>query len=891
MPTYGQYDVPSQETMVNLGVGQPDNKKLPLQLIKNSIRKFLDEENNPEILQYGDIPGYKRFREKLAKWLTEEYYCDVNEPAMEKYYVDCDELFITNGVTQALHLIMTSYMYQEDTILVEDPSYFIMINIFRDFGLEIMPISMEKDGLNIEELDSCIGTLHKQQDKVFLYTIPINHNPSGITMSEDKRLALAELCEKYSNFYVLADEVYHFLSWNKTENLVPLADYHPHIVSINSFSKILAPSLRLGWIYQNKKFDYDNGEDFIKLLSDSGLYDSTGGTGVLSSYLTENLIDSGELSSYIDECKSFLGSRCKTICDELKSLKENNLIDYEEPNGGYFVWLKVNDIKANDLLELAVKNRVKFHPGWKFTASKDKFDCYLRLSCSFYEEEDLKIGISRLKEVISQYKKIKVSVLGANGKLGKLIVDKIKEKEELSYIGSIDRDFNLSHLYSDNTVIVDVSSPEGTNSLISKLIEDEKKTPVIIGTTGEIDINLIEKYSKQAPVAIISNFSDGIPTIMEFSNYINQLPDSWSCKMIEKHHINKKDKPSGTAINWANTLNRMCDTESIREGETFGEHKLVLSNDNEEIIIEHKAKNREIFAIGSLKYIEWILSLKPGIYNKIDYSKYNKVRTRTYSASGNILMVVEFLDSKKWDSFVIEKTRENKELDGLIFLERYKNESGNMENKWTYFNRDGSCVPFCGNGVRCIGKYLVENYKELTGELFNGNNIKSKYKFDGEYVYFDSPKPVYIDSKNQVNKILSLTKQFEFLNILEVAIIIVGVPHIVILCNCDIFEVDKYVIEFISYSIHESVNTNFNINFVNINDRDNFRIRTYERGVNAETGSCGSGSLASFFYLNKINKLNDSSIIHYINDGMMEVNATGDPINKKFSLGGKVQRV
>ena len=165
--------------------------------------------------------------------------------------------------------------------------------------------------------------------------------------------------------------------------------------------------------------------------------------------------------------------------------------------------MKVNDIKANDLLELAVKNRVKFHPGWKFTASKDKFDCYLRLSCSFYEEEDLKIGISRLKEVISQYKKIKVSVLGANGKLGKLIVDKIKEKEELSYIGSIDRDFNLSHLYSDNTVIVDVSSPEGTNSLISKLIEDEKKTPVIIGTTGEIDINLIEKYSKQAPVAMI----------------------------------------------------------------------------------------------------------------------------------------------------------------------------------------------------------------------------------------------------------------------------------------------------------------------------------------------------------------------------------------------------
>ena len=674
MPTYGQYDVPKSDIMVNLGVGQPDNRKLPLNLVKSAMKNFIENEENPEVLQYGDISGYRRFREKLAKWLTKHNYANTSGD-----YTDCEinenELFITNGITHALHLIMTMYMYQDDTILVEDPSYFIMINIFKDFGLNVVPIPMEEDGINLEELEKKLDEISADQDKIFLYTIPINHNPTGITMSHEKRMLLASLCDIYHNFYVLADEVYHFLSWDKVKGekyVLPLADYHPNITSIGSFSKILAPSMRIGWVYQNRKFGTNDDEkDVVQTLTESGLYDSTGGTAVISSYITEFLIDNGELDKYVTECQSFLGSRCKALCQGLEPLKERGLIEFNEPNGGYFVWIKVNDIKATDLLELCIKNKVKFHPGWKFTALDNNFTDTIRLSFSFYEEDDLKIGAERISNTILNFHKIKVSVLGATGRLGSLIVEEINKNDNLVFNGAIGKDFDLSTISDTNNVIIDVSLPEATNKLLDSLIDKDMKVPLIIGTTGDLNMDLINEYSEGAPVSIISNFSDGIPTIIEMSQFLNQLPESWKCEMIETHHVNKKDNPSGTSKSWMGSLNRKCEIESLRNGDVFGEHKLTLSNNNEEIVILHKAKNRNIFAHGSIKYIDWILSQKPGLYNRIDYSNYNKLRTRKYSASGNILMVVEFLKESKWKQFVITESQKDKKLDGVIFLERY----------------------------------------------------------------------------------------------------------------------------------------------------------------------------------------------------------------------------
>ena len=122
--------------------------------------------------------------------------------------------------------------------------------------------------------------------------------------------------------------------------------------------------------------------------------------------------------------------------------------------------------------------------------------------------------------------------------------------------------------------------------------------------------------------------------------------------------------------------------------------------------------------------------------------------------------------------------------------------------------------------------------------------------------------------------------------------IAVGVPHIVIFCDCNIFEIDACIIEYLSKAIHSTVSSNFNINFVNVTDENNFQVRTFERGVNAETGSCGSGSLACFYYLLvKKNKINEECTVHYLNDGSMKLYRTNELANSKYHLGGKVELI
>ena len=121
--------------------------------------------------------------------------------------------------------------------------------------------------------------------------------------------------------------------------------------------------------------------------------------------------------------------------------------------------------------------------------------------------------------------------------------------------------------------------------------------------------------------------------------------------------------------------------------------------------------------------------------------------------------------------------------------------------------------------------------------------------------------------------------------------IAVGVPHIVIECNCDVFELDDCIIKYLSEAIHTSFSSNFNINFINTIDKENFKIRTYERGVNRETGSCGSGCIASFYHLyNKTTKVSNKCNANFLKSGSMVVYVDDDE-HPKYHLGGIVDKL
>jgi 4-hydroxy-tetrahydrodipicolinate reductase len=204
-----------------------------------------------------------------------------------------------------------------------------------------------------------------------------------------------------------------------------------------------------------------------------------------------------------------------------------------------------------------------------------------------------------------------VAVNGFKGKLGSKICETINKYDNLQMIEGIDRNYSLEHvdLYS---VIVDVSSPEGTKTLITKLNQLNKNIPLVIGTTGDLPTDLIKEYAKKSPVALISNFSFGIPEIINILKNINT--QNWNISIIEKHHMHKKDSPSGTAKTLKQVLNQDIYIESIREGEIIGEHCILLKRNDEEIIIEHKAKNRDLFANGAINYATWIVNQQCGIY-------------------------------------------------------------------------------------------------------------------------------------------------------------------------------------------------------------------------------------------------------------------------------------
>lgn len=638
MPKYSQYDIPNVNNMVNFGTGQPNNMLLPMQWFQETCKKMSTDmfgsnlNDHNQLLQYGAIAGYPAIRQKMAEWLSEKYYDKLisNDLEIEKK-IHPDQIFMTNGSTGALHLLISKYCESGESIIVDNPSYFLALNMFKEYGLTVEGIDLKSsDGTNIVELENRIKKINKekQQSVIFYYTIPTHHNPTGITISHAKRKKLAELCEKYPNLYIIADEVYHFLSFNSEIDFYPMADYHPKIVSIGSFSKILAPALRVGWIYQNTNLiNYDEAYGFIRGetgLNMSCVLDSSGGVNPIGFKFVEYALDKSDgirpIDQIIETHLAYLKQNCQMMIEYLEQFP--NVI-FCKPVGGYFLWLCCKSIKnTTNLLKVCETNKVKFHPGVKFSTN-GSFDNCIRLSFSYYNSNDILTGLDRLMDSIANYNKICVRVHGASGRLGSLIKKELLNCNDFNYLGDIKRIFDSNDfivMSPFNSLIIDVSSNDGTFNLVTYLIKTKNYIPLIIGTTGLVDktISLIKTYGSYAPVALISNFSEGIPLIRQMAKLSNELTPIWNFSMKEVHHVNKKDAPSGTAKTIMNEIIRKVPVESIREGDVIGEHILELTNGTETIKITHSVSDRTTFAKGCLNYAYWILTKNGGFFNSIN---------------------------------------------------------------------------------------------------------------------------------------------------------------------------------------------------------------------------------------------------------------------------------
>jgi 2-aminoadipate transaminase len=363
--------------MIDLAIGHPSPSLLPRELIRRAAEERLATDFTP-YLQYGYEPGDGSFRVALADFLSRNYGMAVKD----------SELFVSGGASQALDLVCTVYTKPGDTVFVEEPTYFLALRIFHDHGLRVVSVATDEQGLIMEALREQLNSLRP----VFLYTVPTHQNPSGATLPLDRRRRLVELSGE-KGFLILADEVYHLLTY-EGQAPPPLAAVSEQgtVLSIGSFSKILAPGLRLGWVQASPRL--------LRPLAECGLLDSGGGLNPFTSSFVLSALEAGMVDDHLGRLRTEYGRRLRTM----KTAVDGHLagrVECSPPRGGFFFWLRLPGGRdSGTLLGTAKKHGTSFVPGPVFSAAGGLQD-RLRVSFSYNRSEELKEGVQRLAESLS----------------------------------------------------------------------------------------------------------------------------------------------------------------------------------------------------------------------------------------------------------------------------------------------------------------------------------------------------------------------------------------------------------------------------------------------------------------------------------------------------------
>jgi len=367
------FDGAAPEGTINFGIGQPSADLLPVDLVRQASRSFF-ENAQPFELNYGVTQGDERFLDSLAGFLTKNYGAPTSN----------SELFVTGGNSQALDMVSVVCAKPGDTVFVEEPSYFLAFQIFRNHGLNIVGIPIDDDGLSVEALEQEL----KSHKPAFLYTIPSYHNPGGQCTTEERRRRIVELAQEH-DFLVVADEVYQLLYYyDAPPPAYGTMSASQRVLSLGSFSKILAPGLRLGWI--------QTSEHLRGQLKSHGFVNSGGSINHISSLIVRQAIDNGSLESHIQTLQQRYRSRVEAM-DEALHEHFDGIAEWTRPNGGYFFWLNFDEsVDTAPLREKAREVRAGFQGGAVFS-SQGQFGNCLRLSFAHYGETDIREGIARLR--------------------------------------------------------------------------------------------------------------------------------------------------------------------------------------------------------------------------------------------------------------------------------------------------------------------------------------------------------------------------------------------------------------------------------------------------------------------------------------------------------------
>ena len=372
-------------------------------------------QNSSYLFQYGPTVGTFDFRTKLAEFLTKGY----------KAKVEAADLVLTAGATYGLHMILSTLIDFDGFVFIDAVTYMIALEAIAEFPtLKIIPVKLNDDGVDLKDLEEKLK--EKKFDpkaKMFwgiYYTIPTFHNPTGILFSDGKftkidshdfltcecfteiQQALIKVARKYE-ILIACDDVYNLLPFDSDTPPKRLyaydsfddEDFKGHVISNGTFSKLLSPGVRVGWM--------ECAPRITKAFRHSGILKSGGAINNYTSGVVASLIELGLAESQLKKCLGAYKTQRDALCDVLDQCLPSSC-SFIKPKGGYFIWIKLpEDCDGGAVSDYCTKNyKVFCIKGTRFSI-ENKFRNFVRLSFAFHPPAVLSEAGRKLCLGINEY--------------------------------------------------------------------------------------------------------------------------------------------------------------------------------------------------------------------------------------------------------------------------------------------------------------------------------------------------------------------------------------------------------------------------------------------------------------------------------------------------------
>jgi 2-aminoadipate transaminase len=373
--------ITARPEVISLAGGLPDTSTFPPDTFA-AITQRIAAESCAKALQYGPTEGLPQTKECIASVM-----------AAEGMAVDPDHMLVTTGGQQVIDLVTKTLIDPGDVVIAEGPTYPGAVPVFCAYQADVVQIAMDSEGMRVDLLEQTLDRLDSEGRRPkFIYTVPSFQNPAGVTLSLARRRRLVELARE-RELLVLEDNPYGLLRYEGAA-LPPLhaLDEGIYVMYLGTFSKILSPGIRLGWVVAPPPVleKINLGKQAADLC-----------TSTLSQLMVQAWFEHGRWTSYVDSLIELYRARRDTMLDALADHFPAQA-EWTRPSGGLFIWVTLPDfIDTTDLLARALRDNVAFVPG-EAAFLDGRGRGAMRLNFSGSDEDSIREGVRRIGEVVSE---------------------------------------------------------------------------------------------------------------------------------------------------------------------------------------------------------------------------------------------------------------------------------------------------------------------------------------------------------------------------------------------------------------------------------------------------------------------------------------------------------